>query len=1342
MLLSTFALTNTVFAAPGEGANTQIQTGNTVVNAANQSDINAQLQKFLERSKELRIERAQKEAKNASGQNKFGKTITYKPDDSVRVIVEVKGNSLTKNSMGNKTSLESLEAVHQNVKSEMQKNSVGAEFKNEYYTGLNGFSAEVKFKDIDKIKGISNVKNVYIANKYTLDMDSSRKIVNADVVNENLKFKGEGTLVAIVDTGIDYTHPDFQKAPESPKFTKEEAKDRIFLSPIQDKYYTQKVVSGYDWADMDDNIIPDLKKGGEGQGHGTHVAGTVAANGAIKGVAPEAQLLAEKVFSDSSTSAYSDDIIAGMLHAVNFGADVINMSLGSDAGFVDSNEPEQKAVKYASDNGVVVAIAAGNSATSTYPKAPFASNPDIGLVSTPGVAPDAICVAAYENDYEKRIGAKLTIDNVPFGKSDGHLPYNEVSTKKGVQSITGTKEVVFVENYIDDKYQISLNGKDVKDKVVFVLDGKLYFEQLLQQEAEKQGALALIVAPNKLYGSYKSFPIDPMGIPAVTISQDDGDWLANQFKQSAKKVEIEFDNKLVNAENVFAHEMSYFSSWGSSPDLDFKPEIAAPGGKIYSTFPGGEYRSWDGTSMATPHVEGASALLVQYLNQARPDLTGRDKVEILKTMLMNTAASVKDNTNEAGTPYSLRQQGAGLMKIDRAIKTPVIAYTEADGRMKGAVELKQIGRTAPFTLTLQAFGDAVVPETLYYDVYATILTDKDTEKDGRTYLSGQTMEVTGAAILLDSKKVSTTVSQEVSIEKNTTKELNFELNLPENMGTEKFIEGYIRLVPNNKNKDKASIQELSIPYLGFYGDWNKPKVIDSPIWEADSYLGSIPSLQPEKDEYSSQKNASGTALYESNTNVPLGLNYDTYKVDENNIAISPKSGWNDKARYGFTLLRNAKRFQSYVEDSNGQVIKKLMDTTTDEELSEGLRKNVFGIGDYNYISYQEGFINSTDYSWLGTDENGKTVEDGQYYLVFESTVDYPGAAPQKEKMPVKVDKVSPKLSNIVINTKDNTISWTGSDDYSGIQYYDVFINGSDARIATKTSLEVPKEDPENGYNGGYNLKDSDSVVVIAHDYAGNTGVSYVGNPVLVEKQYYDDEGNSRTESVIIAGNNIGVGRPATFSVETRAPVDWTVTVSDPFKKVVKTFTLKQQTKFAEKWEPEDRYMVSGTYTLNVEAVNAENKKVTAAKTFEVRNYDLIVSALKTIGADGNEAASFDKGSQVTVKTEVINMGNSTQTALMVLKVTDSNNNVVRIDYVPLKDMPNRVKNPNYGWTNASTGVTDTREFLCDGIRTHELEFKLSTNAQPGTYKLKAYLWDGYETMNALSEYSEKTFEVK
>ncbi len=160
---------------------------------------------------------------------------------------------------------------------------------------------------------------------------------------------------------------------------------------------------GYNYFDKTNEVI-DISEGASM--HGMHVAGTVAANGdedGINGIAPEAQVLAMKVFSNNPNygSTYGDIIIEAIDESIAMGADVINMSLGATAGTPNSNDLEQMAVQRALDAGIVCAISAGNSSFSGNGALDEGQLPiyaaDIGVTGSPSVTPESITVASLEN---------------------------------------------------------------------------------------------------------------------------------------------------------------------------------------------------------------------------------------------------------------------------------------------------------------------------------------------------------------------------------------------------------------------------------------------------------------------------------------------------------------------------------------------------------------------------------------------------------------------------------------------------------------------------------------------------------------------------------------------------------------------------------------------------------------------------------------------------------------------------------------------------------------------------------------------------------------------------------
>ncbi|MBP2057091.1 subtilisin family serine protease [Lactobacillus colini] len=245
---------------------------------------------------------------------------------------------------------------------------------------------------------------------------------NQDHLKGNVKsawdqgYKGEHTAVAVIDSGVDVTHKDFQTMPKNPKLTAEEMKKKI-SNLGYGKYINEKFPYVYNAVDNENDNI----KGPDDEPHGQHVSGIIAADGHpdgdkeyIIGVAPEAQLLHFKVFGDTTTSI---DLAREIIDATNLGADVIQMSLGGGVAAKDLKDVDQKAVQYAIDHGVIVSISAsnnGNAASVDDPShltntdeyiaggnagnyQPFSSS----TVADPGASQNAITVAAETSGLGK-----------------------------------------------------------------------------------------------------------------------------------------------------------------------------------------------------------------------------------------------------------------------------------------------------------------------------------------------------------------------------------------------------------------------------------------------------------------------------------------------------------------------------------------------------------------------------------------------------------------------------------------------------------------------------------------------------------------------------------------------------------------------------------------------------------------------------------------------------------------------------------------------------------------------------------------------------------------------------
>lgn len=975
------------------------------------------------------------------------------PNKDVRVFVEMtgdptieyakqKGVKYNKLSKQERKGLEDKALDEQKtVKGKIKDKKIKTKFINDVTTIVNGFSADIKYGDIDQIKAIDGVKSVQVVNEYkrpqeTPDMIYSKELVQAQEAWRNYGYKGEGMVVGIIDTGIDYDHKDMKLTdPSKEKLTKSKINELVADNGLPGKFYTDKVPYGYNYYDKND-IVKDLGAGASM--HGMHVAGTVGANGdenngGIKGIAPEAQLLALKVFSNdqSNKSTYGDIYVKAIDDAIKLGADVLNMSLGSPSGFVNADSPEQQAVKRATENGIVMSISAGNSAyfgNGYY--YPLTSNPDYGVVGSPSVSNESISVASFENTNMVTDGLNYTIDgiagNAPF-LSAGQTHPNSVEQK--------TFEVLAAGLGGPNDFA----GKDFKGKYALVQRGTYNFVDKALN-AQKAGAAGVIVYNNQ--EGIVNMASDPaITIPQLFMLKGDGDKLRAAL-DSSKPVTITFNGGKLGIPNPDAGKMSAFSSWGVAPSLDFKPEITAPGGQIYSTLNDNKYGLMSGTSMAAPHVSGGSALVLERVDKDF-GLDSSDRVLLAKNLLMNTAKPVVFD----GNFVSPRRQGAGLMQINSALTTPVIV-TESKSNV-GKVALKEI-KTGKVTFQLTAKNLTNKPAT--YNLSINAQTDTALQNGSDLINAPNLVGATDLNGLVDFKingkaKDQVVVPAKGDVKINITMDARAaEKELASAYPNGFWLEGFIQLTDPSDNNPT-----LTVPYVGFDGQWDKAPIFDKPMWDASSYYGYTGVVTSQGGDYSF-----------------LGGDVKTGDIDPAKIAFSPNGdGVQDDALPILSFIRNAKNVTLYVLDSKKHRVATIV--------NEGnMYKDAYDSGNGSKYTLDPNFV------WDGK-INGKTAPEGQYYLQVAGVVDYQAAKPQTIELPIKLDVTKPKLDVSYDKVSKNlTVHASDEKNGSGLSYWDVIVDGKS--VTNKAYYSEADTSFNVGDISGH------TVLVVAYDNAGNTTV--------------------------------------------------------------------------------------------------------------------------------------------------------------------------------------------------------------------------------------------------------------
>ena len=1086
----------------------------------------------------------------------------------------------------------------------------------QYTTLLNGFSATVTYGQYKALKELDCVESVFLSPTFSLlpDTANSTRMIGGGLANET-GFTGEGMLIAILDTGVDMDHQIFSKAPANPALTQDDVKGLLSQYDFQAEgfvkglsvssvYKSTKFPFQFDYGDKDTDGAPGTKSS-----HGTHVASTAAGctgiNADVQGVAPDAQIANMNVFKSSGGASYAD-ILSALEDCMLLGVDVANLSLGSDAGYIDYENPDEftesllNVFKRAGESGMSLAVAAGNAYSAAYGDAfgnkALASNPDYGLISEPSTYGESMSVAAVSNSKVK--SPYITVGGRDFAYQDsGTISTDENAKIFRDLAKKGELEYAVVPGYgTEDDYE----GIDVSGKVALVQrGGGMYYEQK-ERSAYAHGAIAMLVynnVPGMLYMS-----ITDWKMPCAFISQEAGEYLK---ARENKVLTVGAADKLVASPT---YGMADFSSWGATTELTLKPEITAPGAGIYAAVPGNAYESMDGTSMASPHAAGAMAIVQQAL-KARGMTDATQRKHMVDTLLMSTASIIYDSN---GQPYSPRKQGAGLININDAVKTE--GYLTVDGMIRPKLELgDDPAEKGVYTMTFKVHNTG--KDTLYYDIQPIVLTDGTatyTNSDNEAFLTSSE-----TAVALSHTFATNCKDNRVAVPAGGEQEVTATVTLTnakeelKNFENGAYVEGFVTLkqVAADGGKLEAAI-DLGIPYLAFYGDWTKAPIIDSTdYWE---------TLDGTESKAQAYMNTAFTTSAEGQIDTYLGdNNYANvpYFADHNAISPDNSNDMMDSLTGIYTgLLRNTKTLKYTITDQK-------TDEVYLEKTCDYVNKSIYS---YDYYRIVPAGVNA-DYTgidaWYGTAKNNsKLPNNTKATVTIEATLPYGDGGTKNLKnswsFPITIDNEDPHASDLKVTEAEGRyyLSLDVSDNQyvSAIVFYN--LRNSDLLYGIQGFSETTpgltshvKEYDVTGMGETFGM--------IVHDYAGNSKTYTVKVP-----GNSDDYGIVKPTNVLWTETFDNDWLPADWSMESKGAsintwyrdVDYTATVDadDDFQQNEWLYSRATDISGVET----DVHMIFNFYTTPVYTVDYKRCNLQVMASADGQTWEEVWNLQKDAGA--------------------------------------------------------------------------------------------------------------------------------
>ena len=718
-----------------------------------------------------------------------------------------------------------------------------AQVEREYDNVMSGFSLKAPAGALDAIRRAPGVRAAFleregrVSDVATPDAEGgieSSQTGGQDPANlsahlmmhiDQVAQKGDGKVIAVIDTGVDMAHPAFTgELAGTPPLTPQ--KVAAMTSQLGEGktgvYVSQKFPFAYDYADGDNDASPAKSPYGS---HGTHVAGIASGNAdKIVGTAPNAQVIVAKVTRSEDDALLDSALLASLDDMLVLHPDVINLSLGWTAGMDNEADSVYATVyKKLQEAGITVNAASGNAFSTGYGNnsgkgLPYASDPDSSVMDEPATYSSVVAVASVENALLRNA---FTVN----GKDIGYQRARGLNGEKVAffsDLPAGTYEYVDA-GFASEEDAAALKAKypdGLSGKIALVSRGNMTYQKKVENLYDLKPA-GIVVYNNVSVGSLIAMNLTTQDMPAAFISQADG-----QAMLAAPEHKLTIAEGQVLPQSTI-YEASEFSAWGVSPDLRLKPEIAAPGGEVFSSIPGGAYEQSSGTSMATPQMAGVSTIVLQRV-QSDPlfaSMSARQKADVVQNLIMGTARPLIDAAQTTGALYSPRKQGAGL--VDALAATTSSVYPTVVGAPEQSRPKADLGDGTKgwhFDVTLHNLSG--VPAT--YELSSQALSEI---VDGGFFTQhssdwrGKGVEITysgAASASAEGATVTVPASGEATVGIDVAPGSEFASYVAENTPNGTFLDGFVRFASRTDGQP-----DLAVPYLGFYGNWGKVPIFDA-----------------------------------------------------------------------------------------------------------------------------------------------------------------------------------------------------------------------------------------------------------------------------------------------------------------------------------------------------------------------------------------------------------------------------------------------------------------------------------------------------------------------------------